>query len=121
MSEPASTPRDWKKLAEHFIGIYFPTLGPHDTIMRDELVDCVAYAMEQATGFELPDEARGDWVPIGDVPMGTRVVAPYNKGIGYMVGIIKMDPYGTGKRVVSNGEGFVTPEAVKMLLQVVKS
>lgn len=117
----ASTPRDWMKLAEHFTSGYFPELGPHDTVMREELVQCVAEAMEQALGFELPDEARGDWIAITDVPIGSRVVAPFNKGVGYMVGIIKMDPYGTGKRVVSNGESFVTPEAVKMLLQVVVS
>lgn len=115
----ARTAEDWRTLADHFIGTYFPELGPHDVVSKKELRDCVAEAMEASLGFELPAETRGDWLPIGDVKLGARVVAPFNKGIGYMVGTVKFCPYGSGRRVVSNGESFVTPEAVKMLLQAV--
>lgn len=119
LQDPPTVKRDWSMLAEHFLTSVFPEIGPRDSITREQLLQCVAEAMEQAIGFELPEETRGDWVAIVDVPLGSRVVAPYNKGIGYMVGTVKADPYGSGKRVVSNGEGFVTPESVKLLLQVV--
>lgn len=115
----ARTADDWRELADHFIADYFPTLGPFDVVSKEELCDCVAEAMEASLAYELPSEARGNWVAIEDVKMGDRVVAPFNKGVGYMVGTVKMCPYGSGKRVVSNGESFVTPEAVKMLLQAV--
>lgn len=106
-------------LARHFVDTYFPSLGQHDVVSKDELLGCVAEAMEEANTFELPKEPIGEWVPINSVKLGARVVAPFNKGSGYMVGTVKMCPYGSGRRVVSDGTSFVTPQAVKMLLQVV--
>jgi hypothetical protein len=55
----------------------------------------------------------GPWLDIRAVDLGTKVIAPNNKGTGYHVGVVKMDPYGSGVRVVSDGESFVTPKAVQ--------
>jgi hypothetical protein len=112
---------DWNLIADDYIQNYFPTVNENDVLSVRDIKACIADAMQYALGVTLPNEPMGDWVPIGDVNMGERVVAPYNKGLGYMVGVVKIDPYGTGKRVVSNGESFVTPEAVKRLLNIVKT
>lgn len=112
--------KDWPKLAEHFVSGYFPTLGKYDTVSREELLNCVTEAMESASHFELPNEPLGDWVDIRSVEIGSRVVAPFNNGVGFIVGTVKICPYGSGNRVVSDGQSFVTPNAVKTLLQVIR-
>lgn len=101
--------------------IWFLCSGEFDNPVKHQLCDFDKFDAEPlSAALEASQPSRGAvevaqvWVPIEDVELGARVIAPNNKGLGHLAGVVKMNPYGTGERVVSDGQAFVTPKVVSV-------